>query len=153
MNTNLNKPGFLCLVWLIALLSIELTSYSQQEIALATNSIEEEGVSLPKVCLRQTINDTVLPTLCNSGKGLVHCRCFSDKQKYTSSNAGSVPYRNPLAISERQYSETDWKILQEQQEFMQEQFQIQWQQQLRKEKMDIQLGEIIQGFYMHPPFK
>ena len=153
MKTKFYKPGFLCFVWLIAFLSIELTSFSQQEIALATNSIEKEGVSLPKVSLRQTINDTVLPTLCNSGKGLVHCKCFSDKQKNTSRNASNVTCRNSLAITAQEYSDSEWKILQEQQDFMQEQFQIQWQQQVRKEKMDLQLGELIQGFYMHPPFK
>ena len=153
MKTIFYKPGFLCFVWLIAFLSIELTSFSQQEIALATNSPEEESVSLTKVCLKLTINDTVLPTICNSGKGLVHCRYFSDKQKYASRKAGSVPYTNSPSIIERQYSEEELKILQEQQDFMQEQFQIQWQQQVRKEKMDIQLGEIIQDFYVHPPFK
>lgn len=151
MKSKKSAPGFIFLLWSLVFIALAFRSNSQEVLVL--DSIHQENciLKLPKACLQQSINDTVLPTLGNSGNGLVHC-------KYTMLQADGIDDRSvmqdgkePVILLYNSYSEEELKILQEQKRLMEEQFLIEWQKQMRKDKMDLQLGEIIKSFYLQSP--
>jgi len=143
MKIKGSAPAFLFLLILLVFEFISFKSWSQDEIAQVSIDQETYILKLPKACLKQALNDTVMPTLGNSGNGLIHCESISAKT--AGKNDRSV-------MPDKGYTEEEFRALQEQKRLMEEQFLIEWQKQVRKDKMDIQLGEIIKGFYMQPPF-
>lgn len=138
-------------MWITIFLGIDLNSYSQEEIAQATLQNDEFILKLPKASLRHTMADTILPTICNSGQGLLHYEFISIQNNEKGCNYIFKGGRNSTAIPE-DYTESELKFLREQQRLMDEQYHYELQQQIRKDKMDINLGEIIKGFYMKPVF-
>jgi len=105
----------------------------------------------PEAGLRITMTDTILPVICNSGQGLMHYDCISIPDNEKDCNYNFKDGKNSAAIRE-DISESDPRILKNQQRLMDEQYHYELQQQIRKDKMDIGLGEIIKGFYMKPDF-
>jgi hypothetical protein len=135
----------LCLLFLC----INLRSYSQDEIAMAASLRPQAAMDLPKAELRQTMNDTILPTINNSGHGLLHydCAYFTGEDKKC--GHPKVHSISSTVIMEN-LSESEIKCLLENERFMERESVNEIQQQIRKDKMDLQLGEIIKGFYMQP---
>ena len=131
---------------------ISLKSWSQDEIAQVAIDQQTYILNLPKACLKQAINDTVLPNLGNSGNGLIHFESISAKTAVKNDRSARPDSKEPLVIPDEGYTDEEFRALQEQKRLMEEQFLIEWQKQVKKDKMDIQLGEIIKGFYMQPPF-
>jgi hypothetical protein len=131
------------------LLGLNSKSYSQEEIALAGAFRQQAPVDLPKAGLRQTINDTILPTINNSGQGLIHYECIyftGAEKRYRHASDRSV---SSTVMMER-LSDSEIKCLLENERFMERESVHEIQQQIIKDKMDLQLGEIIKGFYMTP---
>ena len=119
--------------------------YSQEELLPAPVPRDEIIMKLPKAELKQTIADTVLPTISNSGKGLLSYNKISspDKEKVE---------RQLTIFSEIGFSETELKILKEQHQLLYKQYHKSLEQMIRAENLDLELGEIIKGFYISPPF-
>ncbi|MCK9399459.1 MAG: hypothetical protein M0Q51_05625 [Bacteroidales bacterium] len=151
MKKRVSITGLVVLVWITIFLGIDLNSYSQEEIAQATLQNDEFILKLPKASLRHTMADTILPTICNSGQGLLHYEIISIQNNEKGCNYNFKGGRNSTAIPE-DYTESELKFLREQQRLMDEQYHYEVQQQIRKDKMDIGLEEIIKGFYMKPVF-
>ena len=152
MKSKRSAPGILFLFWSLVFIALAFRSYSQDELAQASIHQENCILKLPKACLQRSINDTVLPTLGNSGKGLVHCEFILLQTDGTDDRSVMKDGKEPAVLLYNSYSEEELKILQEQQRLMEEQFLIEWQNQMRKDKMDLQLGEIIKSFYMQSPY-
>lgn len=152
MKSKSSAPGFLFLLLLMIFELISFESYSQDEIAQVSNDQETYTLKLPKANLKHPVNDTVLPTLCNSGKGLIHYEIISAKTCKSHGMGMMQDCKEPMVLFDESYTEEEFKALQDQKHLMEEQFLIEWRKQVKKDKMDIQLGEIIKGFYMQPPF-
>jgi len=152
MKSKKIAPGIICLIWGLAFIVLAFRSNSQDLLAQASIHQEYCILKLPKACLQQSINDTVLPTLGNSGKGLVHCEFVSHQTDGIADRSVMQDGKGPIMLLYDSYSDEELKILQEQKRLMEEQYLIEWQKQMRKDKMDLQLGEIIKSFYMQSPY-
>jgi hypothetical protein len=115
---------------------------------MASPGDDEYVLELPKAVIKPTLADTILPTICNCGQGLFQYECFDVNKKKicrhrdeSSSNA-----------IQQDYSESEMKIVKEQRRFLEQQSIYEIQQQIRKEKMELGLGEAIKGFYMKPVY-
>jgi hypothetical protein len=149
MKSRCHLKSFTILAGIIVFLCIYLTSYSQEEVARLPVQSDEFIMKLPKAAIRQTIYDTILPTISNSGRGLLHCENLTmpdDRNHY------QLDGNNKLVTREEYFTESELKILREQQFMMDEQYHIDLEKQMRKDNLDLQLGEIIKGFYLQPPF-
>jgi hypothetical protein len=151
MKRKCTITGYLMLTWITIFLNIDLISFSQEEITRAPFQNDELILKLPKAGLRLTITDTILPVICNSGLGLLNYKCFYLMNNEKDWNYNAQDGRNSTAIRE-DVSESDLRILKNQQRLMDEQYHYELQQQIRKDKMDLGLGEIIKGFYMKPVY-
>ena len=145
MKRRFHFSGIVVQIWITVYSLIGIIVYSQDEVAQVQVQNEEFTLELPKAGLVQTIADTILPTISNSGLGLVNYEMISI-------NDIEKEERNMTLMRFEGYTETELKALREQQQEMDEHYHIELQQQIRKDKMDLQLGEIIKSFYMQPPF-
>jgi uncharacterized membrane protein YfbV (UPF0208 family) len=145
MKRRFQFSGILVQIWIAVFSLVGQVAYSQDEVAQAQVQNEEFTLELPKAGLRHNMADTILPTISNSGLGLVNYEMISV-------NDIEKEERNMTLIRFEGYTETELKILREQQQEMDEHYHIELQQQIRKDKMDLQLGEIIKDFYVQPPF-
>jgi|GEM_PF-3738463 len=95
--------------------------------------------------------DIVRPTLNNYGKGLLYYDCILIKHQdktYLFNNEGE---EKPIMLKAT-FTEMDLEILNQNMLFINKQYQIQIKEWIRKDKMDLNLGEAIKGFYMAPIF-
>jgi hypothetical protein len=144
--------NFISLIFTVISLTIGLESFAQEEIAQASVQNDELILIIPKASLKQTVTDTVLPTLCNSGKGLMHIESVSlpaagKDYRYKIKGGGIT-----TAIREEGFSEEEMKILQEQKHLMEEQYLLEWQQQSKTERYYFDLEGIIRGVNTAPLF-
>lgn len=146
-----NRPSFslfLILAWIFIFAIIDLKSYAQEEIAMVSHGEDEFILELPKALIKPTLADTILPTICNCGQGLFQYECFVvNKEKICRHRDLS-----PSAAIHKDYSDSEMKIVKEQCRFLEQQSIYEIHQQIRKAKMELGLGEIIQGFYLKPVF-
>jgi len=152
MKSHAHLTGFIWLSSVLALMLIGLKSYSQQEITRDSDSKCDFGFDKLEVPLKQTFQDTILPTIGNSGNGLFNIQCASLWQEDKDYNCYIMGDRNMKAVRADYYTEEELKFLHERQRMMQEKCNYEVQKQIRKEKMDIGLGELLKGFYMKPMF-
>ena len=126
-------------------------SFAQDQMAMATGTEQQVKMNWPERALTQTLNDTVLPTICNCGKGLLHvdCTLLSENEKVNQLNTSLCKSHLSL-IQNLTESEINTLIMQER--FIERQAVIQIQKQILDDKIDLQLGELIKGIYMQPPF-
>ncbi len=145
MKIMFSVTRFSVLVWITACLILSLPLYSQVEVLPAIVPREDTLLKLPKAEVKQTIADTVLPTISNSGMGLLSYNKISirDKEKEC---------RQLTIISEIGFTEAELKILREQHRLMNKQYHETLQKMIRDQNMDLQLGEILKDFYITPPF-
>lgn len=149
MKSRSSFSVFLILAWIILFANFNLKSYAQEEIAIAGTNNEEPTLKMPKAIM---LNDTVLPTICNSGQGLLHCDHSFQKDHEGVYHAVHQDGGNYITIMEDDLTESELKILKAQKSLISEQYQFQIQQQMRKDRMELGLGELIKGFYMKPLF-
>jgi hypothetical protein len=151
MKSTFSLSGFLFLFWILTFFSLDFKSFAQGEIAQAADDHNGIILNMPKANLKQTINDTILPTLCNSGDGLVHYESVSLLQSRENANPAVMGERKSMAENDAVFTESELKILKEQQNLIEDQFESDWQQYMKDANIDIELGEIIKGFYLKPP--
>ena len=111
-----------------------------------------EGLSfLPLHCLTMPAFDTLRPALVQCGKGLKYYDCICQKRpdkRYAYENQGK---ENPFTMK-ASFSDLELEILNQNLLFIDKQYQIQIKEWIRMDKMDLNLGEAIKGFYMKPVF-
>ena len=134
--------------WIIVFLNIDLKSFAQEEIAMVSDGDDEFILELPKAIVKPTLADTILPTICNCGQGLLQYECFDENKEKICRNRDV----SASTAIHKDYSDSEIKIVNEQRRFMEQQSIYEIQQQIRKDKMELGLGEIIQGFYMKPVY-
>jgi len=146
-----NRPSF-SVILILALITfftnIDLNAYAQEEIAIVSHGEDEFTLELPKALVKPMLADTILPTICNCGQGLFQYECFDVNKK-------KICRHSDVSAStsiHKDYSDSEMKIVKEQRRFLEQQSINEIQQQIRKEKMELGLGEIIQGFYLKPVF-
>jgi len=107
--------------------------------------------NLPRRGPVSVLMDTVRPTLGNCGKGLLHYDCILLKDQdmiyvYT--------YRQDqnTVMLKAAVTEFDLEILRHNKLLIDEQYHIQVREWIRKDRLDLNLGEAIKGFYMQPHF-
>ena len=111
---------------------------------METNNLPPQYMTLPSF-------DTIRPTLIHYGKGLMYYECILLKHQskiYSSKN----PEKEKSIVMKASYTELELDILKQNLLFIDKQCQIQIQEWIRKDKMDLNLGEAIKGFYMKPIF-
>jgi hypothetical protein len=151
MRRESTITGYLMLTWITIFLNIGLVSLSQDEMAGVPFQNDELILKMPEAGLKLTMTDTILPTICNSGLGLLHNECISIQDNGKDFKHGFNGGRNSSVIPEG-FTESELVILKNWQHVMDEQYHYELKQQIRREKYDIGLGEIIKGFYMKPVF-
>ena len=94
--------------------------------------------------------DTVRPTLCTYGKGLPYYEYIlrnKDRSYYKKGQDDEKPI-----LLKATFTDIELDILKRNLLFINEQYQYQIQEWIRKDKLDLNLGEMIKGFYMQPVF-
>ena len=124
---------------------------AQDQNAIPVKQQDKGVFSLPHHCLTLTLFDTVRPTLSTCGKGLLYYDCiflkFHDKT-YLFKYPGE---EKPMMIKAT-FTELELEILKQNLLFIKKEYQIQIKEWIRKDKMDLNLGEAIKGFYIKPVF-
>ena len=100
-------------------------------------------------CLTLPQFDTVRPTLCNWGKGLLYYDCIFQKHQDKAYSFEYPGEETPFML-EATFTELELEALRQNLLFIDKQSQIQIREWIRKDKMDLNLGEAIKGFYMTP---
>lgn len=112
--------------------------------------LHHDTVSLPCYGLAMLLKDTVLPTLGNSGKGLLHYDCIFPKNHENIHLFKYCRTKQSMMIFEA-FTETDLEILRYNLLFLDKQNRIQVKEWIRKEKWkDLNLGQFLEDFYMKP---
>lgn len=144
-------PVMFNMMIIIFITSNNLKSFAQDHLAMATAIGQQEKMDLPKRELTQTLSDTVLPTIHNDGKGLLHpdCALLSRNEKVKPMITSQCMSQLSL-IQNMSESEINTLIMNER--FIERQAVIQIQKQILNDKINLELGELIKGFYMQPPF-
>lgn len=112
---------------------------------------DKRTINLPYHDLSTVLKDTVQPTLSNCGKGLLHYDCIFLKHQdkmYLFKYRGE---EKPIMVKAT-FTESDLAILKYNLLFIKKQYQIQIKEWIRQDKLDLNLGEAIKGFYMKPIF-
>lgn len=151
MKTNGIFSGIpILLLIILAFLPYELI-LAQDQIGLPVRQEDKGTFKLPKHYLTLTLNDTVRPALINCGKGLSYYECIFLKQEDKTYLFNSQGEETPIIVK-ASFTELELEILKQNMLFIDEQYKIQIKEWIRKEKMDLNLGEAIKGFYMDPIF-
>lgn len=138
------------LLFIMAFLPHELI-LAQDQMAKAVKQQDRGAFNLPDHCLTLPLFDSVRPTLSNYGKGLLYYDCIFLKHE---GNTYLFKYRkeeSPI-IMKATFTELELETLNQNMLFIDKQYHIQIKEWIRKEKMDLNLGEVIKGFYIKPVF-
>jgi hypothetical protein len=143
---------FISLIFIAISILSGLESFAQEEIAQASIQNDKLILVIPKASLKQTVTDTVLPTLCNSGRGLMHVESISlpetgNDYSYNIKGSGIT-----TASQDGAFTEEEIKALREQKRLMEEQYLLEWQQQSKMERYYFDLEGIIRGVSTPPLF-
>ena len=95
--------------------------------------------------------DTARPAINDIGKSLIYCKCISAKQ-HDKSSLIKYPDKEAPIMMKATYSELELELLQQNMLFINKQYKKQIKEMIRNEKMDLNLGEAIKDFYLHPIF-
>ena len=142
-------PGFsFALFLVIFILPYELI-LAQDQNAIPLKQ-QDKGLFKPSQhSLTLPLFDTLRPTLSICGKGLQYYDCIflKHQDKIYLSNLHA---EEKTIMTKATFTEMELEILEQNMLFINKQYQIQIKEWIRKEKMDLNLGEAIKGFYMNP---
>ncbi len=153
MKSNSSKARLVCVVLILAFSLSDSKSYSQHEIHRKPVSFhsEEFVFTMQKISLSQPFHDTVIPTLCNSGNGLVNYVIVLPGKDWKNCGNNIMDCGKTMMRRDEGYTESEMKALQEQKRRMQQKDDYDWQQQLINE-CPIDLEGIIRGINTPPLF-
>lgn len=124
---------------------------AQDQNAIPEKQEDKGTFKLSHHCLTLSLNDTVRPTLSKCGKGLLYYDCIFLKHQGNTYVLKYPGEERPI-MRKATYTELELEILKQNLLFIDKQYQIQIKEWIRKDKMDLNLGEVIKGFYMKPVF-
>ena len=107
--------------------------------------------NIPHYCLTLPLFDTLRPTVCNCGKGFLYYECILMKNK-VKTNIFKYPEEEVPIMVRARFSELELETLNQNMLFINDKYQIQIKEWIRKEKWDLNLGEVVKGFYIDPIF-
>ena len=151
MKTSDIFPGISVLLFSIVSFLPHEPTLSQDENSIPVKQQDKGTFNLIQHCLTLPQFDTVRPALINCGKGLSYYECIFLKHEdktYLFNSQGE----DPPIMKKASFTELELEILKQNMLFIDEQYKIQIKEWIRKEKMDLNLGEAIKGFYMDPIF-
>jgi hypothetical protein len=106
--------------------------------------LSKQSITIPQL-------DTVRPTMIKYGKGLMYYKyLYLGQADRGCSNKGRGNDKSVIVKST--YTDIELEILKQNLLFIEDQYQIQIKEWIRKEKLDLNLGEAIKGFYQTPVF-
>jgi hypothetical protein len=143
---------FISLIFIAISILSGLESFAQEEIAQASIQNDKLILVIPKASLKQTVIDTVLPTLCNSGRGLMHIESISLPETGNDYSYNIKGNGITTASKDGAFTEEEIKALREQKRLMEEQYLLEWQQQSKMERYYFDLEGIIRGVSTPPLF-
>ncbi len=149
-TSNIYSGISIVLLFIMAFLPHELI-LAQDQNAIPVKQQDKGTFSLLQHCPTLPLFDMHPPTLSNYGKGLLYYDWIFLKHQdktYLFKSPGEEP---PIMIKPT-YTELELEILNQNLLFINKQSQIQIKEWIRKDKMDLNLGEAIKGFYMKPLF-
>lgn len=124
---------------------------AQDQNTIPVKQQDKWTFNLPQHCLTLPLFDTVRPTLNNYGKGLLYYDCIllqhQDKTYLFKYRGAEIPVMMKAA-----FTEMELETLKENMLFIEKEYQFQIKEWIRKDKLDLNLGEAIKGFYMKPMF-
>ena len=126
-----------------------LVSLAQDQNAIPVKQKDNDTFNLPAHFLTLTLFDTVRPALRNCGEGLLHYDCIFLKHQdktYLFKNPGEAP---PFMVIST-FTDLDLEIMKQNLLYINKQNQVLINEWIRKQKIDLNLGEAIRGFYMNP---
>ncbi len=151
MKTSCIYSGIsIMLLFMMSFLPHELI-LAQDQNAIPVKKQDKEALNLPQYYLTLPLFDTVRPTLSNYGKGLQYYDCIlmlHQNKTYLFKTREDAP---PIMVKAT-FTELELEILNQNLLFINKQSQIQIKEWIRKDKLDLNLGEAIRGFYMKPVF-
>ena len=107
-------------------------------------NLSHQHIEMPKF-------DLVQPTLISYGKGLMYYEyTYLEPKQYHYSLKDQR--KESLIKINATYTEMELEVLKKNLLFINKQYRIQIKEMIRKEKMDLNLGEAIKGFYTKPVF-
>jgi len=136
------------LLFIMAILSHEVILAQDQNPGKYQDN---RTIKLPYHGLSTVSKDTVYFTLSNCGKGLHYYDCLFLKHQdkmYLFKNRG----KEKSIMVKATFTEADLAILKYNLLVIKKQYQIQIKEWIRQDKLDLNLGEAIKGFYMKPVF-
>ena len=142
----------------ISIMLLFIMAFLPHEVILAQDQnaipVKQQDIgtfNLPQHCLTLLLIDTARPALSNCGKGLWYYeRIFLKHQDKT--YLFKYPGEETPIMIKATFTELELEILKQNMLFINKQYQIQIKEWIRKDKMDLNLGEAIKGFYIEPIF-
>ena len=136
------------LLFIMAILSHEVILAQDQNPG---RHQDKRTINLSYHGLSMVFKDTVRLTLSKCGKGLLHYDCIflkhQDKMYLFKYRGEEKPIMVKATFTESDLATFNYNIL-----FIRKQYQIQIKERIWHDKWDLNLGEVIKGFYMKPMF-
>lgn len=145
-TSNIISGISILLLFIMSILPLEAI-LAQDQNAMPEKQQDTETFKLPYPTL--PLFDTVRPTMSNYGKGLMYYDCILLKHQdktYLFNPTGDEP---PIMIKSA-FTEMELDILKQNLLFINQEYQTQIKEWIRKGKWDLNLGEAVKGFYMNP---
>ena len=134
------------LLFIMAILSHEVILAQDQN---PKKYQDKRTIKLPYHGLSTVSKDTVYFTLSNCGKGLHYYDCIflkhQDKMYLLKYRGEEKPIMLKATFTESELAILKYNLL-----FIEKQYRIQIKEWIRQDKLDLNLGEVIKGFYMKP---
>jgi hypothetical protein len=152
MKKRVSYSGLVVLVWVTIFFSINLKSYSQEESSLITLQNDEFILKMPKASLRHTMADTILPTICNAGQGLIHVETISLRDHESDYRYCIMDTAISESSEDKIITASEFEYMMRNKQRITEQPNCKIQQQWIKDNIRINLESIIKGINTKPLF-
>lgn len=145
-TSNIISGISILLLFIMSILPLE-SILAQDQNAMPVKQQDTETFKLAQPTL--PLFDTVRPTLNRYGKGLMYYDCILLKHQ-DKTYLFNPPGEEPPIMIKASLSDLEVEILKQNLLFINEEYQTQIKEWIRKEKWDLNLGEAIKGFNMEP---
>ena len=144
---------------IISIMLLSILAFFHEEDIMAQdhkdfpkNKQIEVSLCLPQPYQAKLSFDTVAPSLVHCGKGLMYYECIYKQSPEKTVYVYKYQENEKPLVMKAFYTDLELEILNHNLLFIDRQYQIQIKEWIRMDKMDLNLGEAIKGFYMKPVF-
>lgn len=151
MKKSFHSSGYFVLlfVFIVFTMNKDILAQDQNESVIKDKDILSAKLQIPPPSV--ILMDTTRIILGNYGKGIPYYDCRITKYQEKLNLYSKQREGEPLLLK-ASFSDMELDILNDNLLFIDEQYRIQIQEWIRKDKLDLNLGEAIKGFYMKPVF-